>query len=83
MPYLNNDYQDPKDFIEMVEKEIKLLPCPFCGAEPVQGPYKRNGWEIKCKGCFVKVQQRVVRLSLDWLKESMAEAWNKRITINT
>lgn len=62
----------------MTETEIKLLPCPFCGCEAKQGPYKRNGWEIKCPSCIIKYQQRVIRNSLDWLKASMAETWNKR-----
>lgn len=56
-----------------------LLPCPFCGGEAEFKPYKKDGLTIKCKsfGC-VRRDQRVLRQSIDWLREAMAKDWNTR-----
>lgn len=56
----------------------ELKPCPLCGKPAEQGPYKRDGWEIKCPHCVLKMQQRTKRLSIEWLRGKMVENWNQR-----
>lgn len=62
----------------MADDEV-LRPCPFCGEAAEFVPYKRDGLTLKCKsfGC-AKFSQRVMRHSLEWLREKMAESWNNR-----
>ncbi len=59
--------------------ENKLLPCPFCGGEPEIKQYCSKGIRIKCKSCLIKKEQKVLRYSIEWLKDKMIEDWNKRV----
>lgn len=63
---------------QMADDEV-LRPCPFCGEAAEFVPYKHDGLTLKCKsfGC-AKFSQRVMRHSLGWLREKMAESWNNR-----
>jgi len=59
--------------------EDQLLPCPFCGGEP---EIKRTGkfrLKIRCKKCFMGLEQATLRLGLDWLKNQLFESWNNRV----
>lgn len=58
----------------------ELLACPFCGSDPTIRPYKNNGLEIACPGCHVAMRQRVLRNSIEWLREKMVLDWNSRST---
>lgn len=33
---------------------------------------------IKCSSCTVKMVQRVLRYSIEWLEERMIDSWNTR-----
>lgn len=58
-------------------KELK--PCPCCGNKEIEiEQNQRNGYKILCIVCGIKLEQKVLRFSLDWLKEKMIETWNKR-----
>ncbi len=57
----------------------ELKPCPFCGGNPAFQPHGKNGLVLRCTVCFVKFERRVLRFSLDWLKEKMTDHWNNRI----
>lgn len=59
------------------------LPCPFCGGEVLIVPYQRNGLNLKCKSCLIGIKQRVLRNSIEWLREKMIEGWNKRTPPNS
>lgn len=56
----------------------ELLACPFCGGDPSIRPYMKNGLEIRCGGCHVALRQRVLRNSIEWLREKMVLDWNRR-----
>lgn len=56
----------------------ELKACPFCGGEPVMEQYARNGIRIKCSTCGVKREQRVLRQTLEWLRDAMTKSWNRR-----
>jgi hypothetical protein len=63
----------------MSEQISELLPCPFCGSNNIEfRRYGRKGLQLECGGCAVRMQQTVLRYSLDWLRERMIESWNKR-----
>ncbi len=62
-----------------MNKENYLLPCPFCGGEPVIEQKGQNGLRIFCKECHIEKTQKVLRYSLEWLRMKMIENWNKRI----
>jgi Lar family restriction alleviation protein len=34
----------------------KLLPCPFCGGERVDGMFTRDGWSVGCLDCGASVR---------------------------
>lgn len=57
----------------------ELKNCPFCGGEAELKQHCLNGYSIKCKSCLVGLRQKVLRNSMEWLREKMAEDWNKRI----
>jgi hypothetical protein len=57
----------------------ELKPCPFCGGEAEINKTGKNELTIRCKGCFINIEQKVLRFSLEWLKETMIKNWNKRI----
>ncbi len=63
-------------------KSNDLLGCPFCGGEAELKQTGRNKITIKCKSCLVKMEQKVLRQSLEWLEKKMIESWNKRIMEN-
>lgn len=56
----------------------QLLPCPFCGGEAEMTQIGQNKIKIKCTGCYVERTQKILRMSIDWLKTKQAEWWNKR-----
>lgn len=58
---------------------MSLKPCPFCGTQPIMEQYARNGWMIRCPNCHVELKQKVIRKSMEWLRQVMAETWNKRV----
>jgi len=61
--------------------ENNLLPCPFFGGEAELNQYCKNGLRIKCKSCLIKKEQKVLMLSMDWLREHMIKDWNTRTTL--
>jgi Lar family restriction alleviation protein len=60
----------------------ELKPCPFCGGEAELKQTGRKGLTIKCKSCQIKLHQKVLNLSLEWLEPKMIESWNKRWEID-
>jgi hypothetical protein len=60
-------------------QEIKLLPCPFCGAEPKSEQDGPKGWKIKCPSCVIMYKQKTLRFTVEWLRDRMVKTWNKRV----
>lgn len=60
-------------------KEVQLKPCPFCGGEAEIKQEGRNGLLLRCSKCYVGFKQKVIRLSLDWLRETLIGNWNSRV----
>jgi hypothetical protein len=59
---------------------MRLLPCPFCGAEPKMDQYNVKGtnhWDVSCMNddCLVLVETDEFES-----QEEAIRAWNKRIT---
>ena len=63
-----------------MSEDDELKPCPFCGGKAEMKPKGMLGFTIKCKLCHVQVTQKVLRLSLEWLRVEMIKHWNTRIT---
>lgn len=71
----------------LLTPEDSILPCPFCGGEPVLIPYysthrgkRTEGFTIKCSSCVIKKDQMTMKYGLDWLRAVMITDWNKRVT---
>lgn len=62
-----------------IETEAELKPCPFCGGEPKLYHKGKNGRVIKCTSCHIKIEQKVLRMTTEWLEVKMIEDWNNRI----
>ncbi len=60
-----------------------LLPCPFCGGDAEIKQISNNGIQVRCKHCLIGLKQKILRHSLDWLKDKMIQGWNKRTPNNT
>jgi hypothetical protein len=61
----------------------ELLPCPLCGSEAIElRQFCRNGFEIRCKSCALKLRQKVLRYTMDWLEQKIVERWNGRANAN-
>lgn len=58
--------------------ELKLMPCPFCGASPFLDDYSED-WSVEChnKDCTAMPSSRLCAT----LEEAI-EAWNKRFVPN-
>ena len=61
----------------------KLLPCPFCGAEPVENAfgYYHEGTEsreIRCENAACPVKPYVICDQDDEIEFDMVAAWNTR-----
>lgn len=61
----------------MAEKNIELLPCPFCGAAPMMGNALSDieKWEIYCTATMCLVSPRTLALNG---KEKTIAVWNNR-----
>lgn len=59
----------------------ELLPCPFCGGEPEMFQIGQNKIKIKCTTCLVEKEQKVLRYSIEWLKDHMINWWNCRFGV--
>lgn len=59
----------------------ELKECPFCGEKPEMYQKGTNTVVIKCK-CGITKTQKVLRLSVDWLRASMTVDWNTRVPPN-
>ena len=64
-----------------------LLPCPFCGAEPVM---QRKGNEhtatrsitIRCPNCRVERKDSARIYTFSWLESIAKQKWNERKEFN-
>ena len=62
----------------MSDRDPKILPCPFCGTDPVVwtvgiwGETARSPWVITCPKC-----QSVGMVHID--KEEAIRLWNRRV----
>jgi Lar family restriction alleviation protein len=68
----------------MSEKKYELLPCPFCGGQPLLTTHgneytKNRGTEIKCSDCIVIRKTYAIKHSLGWTIDTAIEAWNRRV----
>ena len=61
----------------------ELLPCPFCGGDPVMlfignSHTKSRKVEIKCKNCHVKRIDATIMHTHDWIAYCAINNWNQR-----
>ena len=66
------------------EKEIQLLPCPFCGTIPeirhIGNDYsKKCAIKIKCKKCRIERIDATLKFDFEWLETVAVKNWNERI----
>lgn len=61
-------------------KSMKLNECPFCGEKPDIFQKGQNTIVIKCK-CGITKTQKVLLLTIHWLREKMIQDWNTRTYI--
>ena len=66
------------------ESEIGLLPCPFCGSDPIvshigNNHTKKRSIEIKCPCCRIHRKDSTLRFGFMWLELSAAKNWNRRV----
>lgn len=64
-------------------KEIRLLDCPFCGAEPKlryigNNFVKKRSIEVKCPNCRIKRTDSALRHGFDRLEDVAMKGWNQR-----
>lgn len=62
----------------------KLLPCPFCGGEPllefIGNDFTKNRKvEIKCQSCHIESVNATIRNNSKWVAEISINKWNKRV----
>lgn len=57
----------------------QLKPCPFCGGDVVLKQTGRKKMKVQCPECLIEKEQKVLRMSMDWLAEKLIESWNKRV----
>lgn len=55
-----------------------LLPCPFCGSKAELKQTSKLKIRIRCTKCLIGIEQKVLRLSIEWLEDKMIEMWNTR-----
>lgn len=63
----------------MSDEKDKLRPCPFCGSEAEITQTGKRQLRVRCNGCYMGVEQKVLRYSLEWLREKLTENWNRRV----
>ena len=68
------------------KKDIELLPCPFCGCEPIEKHIGNNHTKIrkiviKCPQCRCQRTDAALRNGFEWLEEISAMNWNQRPNI--
>ena len=64
--------------------KIKLLDCPFCGAEPSVTHIGNNHTKIrkliiKCPQCRIKRVDAALKNNFDFLEKVASEQWNNRV----
>lgn len=64
-------------------EEVELLPCPFCGGDPVikyigNEHTKKRRIEIKCSKCRVKRTDATIYNDFEYLERVASEQWNER-----
>lgn len=67
--------------------ERKLLPCPFCGSDPVENAYGyyhlgTESRDIRCENVACLVKPYVSCDQADELEFDLIEAWNTRAPIS-
>lgn len=61
------------------DKYDNLLPCPFCGGKAEIKQTGKVKMRIRCEKCFIGIEQKVLRFTLEWLRKTLIKSWNKRI----
>lgn len=65
--------------MEYEDKTVSLLPCPFCGSDPLIHSYRRHGvrYSVRCGNEFGHCRMNL--RTLDYLElEQAAADWNMR-----
>lgn len=57
-----------------------LKDCPLCGSDQILEIQKgQNSFEIRCVNCGLNLNGKVLRKTIDWLKQNLTERWNNRV----
>jgi len=62
--------------------DTKLLPCPFCGGPAELKQTGKNKLTLRCRCCTVKMVQKTMHQTLQWLEGKMIESWNTRTSLS-
>lgn len=63
----------------MNPKSEQILPCPFCGGDPVIQRPSQKSCVIKCTTCGVRFIGRFLRIDYEILLSVMIKKWNRRV----
>ena len=62
----------------ILNKKPKLRDCPFCGSSAEVWQSGKNKARVRCRTCHIGIEGKVLKLSVEWLEQKLADKWNRR-----